>query len=181
MHEVDPACNEVECDDLLQAGVNFFHSARLVNAAKLDRRISPVCATLLFLQGFTRRIIIITGDDGEIYWSGYSACSVTFLRSWKALQKCLRSYAYVYNGSLLWSTLEYVSCNHAIFFFFDETFDETIDRLRLYASFDLATASFVNHWRLSRESCSLFNTWGFTSLKLIELVLPAREICRSIH
>lgn len=64
--------NEVECDDLLQAGVNFFRSTRLVNAAKLDRCISPVCAALLSLPGFTREIIIAV-DDGEIYRGGYSA------------------------------------------------------------------------------------------------------------
>lgn len=64
--------NEVECDDLLQAGVNFFRSARLVNAAKLDRCISPVYAALLSLPGFTRGIII-TVDDSEIYRGGYSA------------------------------------------------------------------------------------------------------------
>jgi len=169
----------VECDDLLQAGVNFFRSARLVNAAKPDRRISPVYATLLFLQGFTRRIIIIMGDDGEIYWSGYSAWSVTFLRPWNALQKCSLSYAYVYNGSALWAILECISCNY-IFFFLDNIFNETIDRLCLYASLN-ETRVREFHWRLCRVSCSLFNTWGFTSLKLIELVLPAREICRSIH
>lgn len=174
--------NEVECDDLLQASVNFFRSARLVNAAKLDRCISPVYAALLSLPGFTRRIII-TVDDGEIYRGGYSAWSMTFLRPWKAPRSALVA-AHAYTGITIHSRTYREFHN-----FFDngrqrfETLVKPIDRLRLYNFGELRislqiTESFAER---KRERAALFNIWGFASLKLIELVLHALEIRRSIH
>lgn len=61
--------NEVECDDLLQAGVNFFRSARLVNAAKL---YLPCLRRFTFPAGFYSRNYYHSRRRRDIPWRLFS-------------------------------------------------------------------------------------------------------------
>lgn len=66
MHEADTARHRAGRDDLLQPSVNFFRSTRSRKRYKLSWiGVSSVYSTLLSpLSGFTRRVIVITEDDG---------------------------------------------------------------------------------------------------------------------